>query len=195
MRSVRLVCALLLVGGLTGCRHRAVPTIPVIAQAPVALEPMPQLKLPPRIAEVPVPTAPLPTVELPKKKLRRLRHKPATAPPAGTPGAVTQSSSAQVASATPPPPIASVIGSLTAGEDASPERRRSAADLIASNDRRLKALPKDVVSDQHESVVRVRNFDRDARTALKSGDAGGALILAEKAQVLLDDLEANENPE
>lgn len=185
MNRTRLAWMTLMLLGVTGCRHRKAPVIPVQAQAPVALEPTPNPKLPTEVASVPPQPAPVPTVELPKKKPHKTHHKPAaTAPvtPVPTPPV-------QVASAEPPPPIASVIGSLSTGGEAGPERLQQASDLIANNEKRLKALSTQIVEQQRSAVARVGNFDRDASVALKAGDAEGALTLAKKAQVLLDDLE------
>jgi hypothetical protein len=166
----------------TGCRHRPVTVIPVAAHAPVALEPTPEHALPPAVASVPTQAPPVASVPLPAKKVRRVRHRstlPTAAPQPSTPVEMASES---------PPPIAAVIGLLTTGEDASPATQQHAADLIASNDKRLKALSPEEVADHRSAVTRVSNFDRDATVALKTGDASGAITLATKAQVLLDDL-------
>jgi len=185
MRRVSLLVggALLLV--ISGCRHRAVaPVIPVAAHAPVALEPTPEKPLPPAVAKIPTQAPPVASVSLPTVKAKRTRHKSAT------PIVVPQPPPpVEVASASPPPPIATVIGSLTTGEDASPATQQHAADLIAKNDKRFKALSRQMVASHRSAVTRVGNFDREATAALKTGDASGAITLATKAQVLLDDLD------
>lgn len=178
------IAGMALLLGVTGCRHRAAPVLPVSAGPPVALEPTPHPKLPTEVASVPRQTAPIPTVVLPKTKPHHTHHKPATSAPVTPPTAAP----AQVASAEPPP-IASVIGSLSTGGDASVEKRQQATDLIADNEKRLTDLSKQIVQRQRSAVQRVSNFDRDATVALKAGDAEGAMTLAKKAQVLLDDLE------
>lgn len=179
--SILVSASLLLVS--TGCRHRPATVIPVAAQAPVALEPTPVKPLPPSVASVPTQAPPVASVPLPANKVKRVRHR-ATVPPPTAPPPTTPIEMASVTS----PPIASVIGSLTSGEDASPATQQHAADLIASNDKRLKALSTKDVEDHRSAVLRVGNFDRDAAVALKTGDASGAITLATKAQVLLDDL-------
>lgn len=187
MKSLRVMLAVALVIGSAGCRHRAAPVVPVAAQAPVALEPTPAPNLPPKVASVPTQPAPVSTIPLPKQKARRARHKINPVPAPGQPTMSASEAPPEEASVTLPP-IAAVIGSLTTGEDASPATRQHAADLIASNDKRLKALSTQEVADHRSAVTRVGNFDRDAETALNSGDASGAITLASKAQVLLDDL-------
>jgi ribosomal protein S20 len=81
------------------------------------------------------------------------------------------------------------IGALTAGEEANPQTKQDAADLIASIEKRLNSLPAQTTDEQKAHISKVRNFWRDAQAALKSGDAEGAMTLATKAKLLLDDLE------
>lgn len=84
---------------------------------------------------------------------------------------------------------AATIGALTAGGTASSQTKQDAANLIASNDRRLNALPTQKAEEQKPEVSTVKNFQRQAQEALNSGDAEGAMTLATKAKLLLDDLE------
>jgi ribosomal protein S20 len=86
-------------------------------------------------------------------------------------------------------PDESAIGELTAGGDANPRRRQEAADLIASNEKRVRALSARIVNAQRSQVSKIRNFQRQAKQALDSGDAEGAMTLATKASVLLHDLD------
>ena len=81
------------------------------------------------------------------------------------------------------------IGALTAGGEASPQTKQEAADLIASIEKRLNALPAQQTDEQKAQVSKVKNFLKDSQDALKSGDAEGAKTLATKAKLLLDDLE------
>ena len=54
--------------------------------------------------------------------------------------------------------------------------------MIASNEKRLSALPARCAPDQKRSQIsKIRNFQRQAQEALKSGDAEGAKTLATKA--------------
>ena len=111
-------------------------------------------------------------------RMRRERRKPATKP-APEP--------AQVASAEPPTEAAA-IGALTSGGEANPRSQQEAADMIAANEKRLSALPAQIVEDQKAQISKVKTFQRQAQEALTSGDAEGAKTLATKAKLLLDDL-------
>jgi molybdopterin converting factor small subunit len=90
---------------------------------------------------------------------------------------------------TPPPvPPASVVGALTAGGDAEPAEQQKASESISEVEKRLAGLSAATLETQKDGVARVRNFLRQANDALKNGDADGALTLATKAKLLLDDL-------
>lgn len=90
---------------------------------------------------------------------------------------------------TPPPVPTVAIGSLTAGGETNPQSKQEAADLIASNEKRLAALAAPKGEDRKAEISTVKNFQRQAQDALTSGDAEGAMTLATKAKLLLDDLE------
>ncbi len=81
------------------------------------------------------------------------------------------------------------IGELTAGGAANPQAQQEAADLIASIEKRLNVMSAQTVRRQRTQINRVRNFWRQAREALSTGDTDGAKTLATKAKLLLDDLE------
>ena len=112
-------------------------------------------------------------------KIKRERRK-AVAKPAPEP--------TQVASAEQPPTEAAAIGALTSGGEANSRSQQEAADMIAANEKRLNALPAQIVEDQKAQISKVKTFQRQAQEALTSGDAEGAKTLATKAKLLLDDL-------
>jgi ribosomal protein S20 len=60
--------------------------------------------------------------------------------------------------------------------------------MIAANEKRLNALPAQIVEEQKAQISKVKTFQRQAQEALSSGDAEGAKTLATKAKLLLDDL-------
>jgi hypothetical protein len=160
-----------------GCHKKvqAAPPLPPI-QDPVALvspplpEPPPMIE-PPEVRMPPVPIAS--GVARPRRERRKPAAKPAPEP--------------QVASAEP---LAedSAIGALTSGGEANPRSQQDAADMIAANEKRLNALPAQIVDGQKAQISKVKNFQRQAQEALSSGDAEGAKTLATKAKLLLDDL-------
>jgi len=186
MRGLRLALLYAVVPlGLSGCLHKkAKPVVLPQAQAPIAWLPASSDDLPlVETPEIEVPPVPIAAAASRPRVRRRVPPKAgaATAPAANTPPAqVTTAEGATEESA---------IGELTAGGDASPQRRQEAADLIASNDRRLKALPAKTVSAQRSQISKIRNFQRQAQQALDSGDAEGAKTLATKARLLLYDLD------
>jgi hypothetical protein len=183
MRQRRNYGMLSLLAGLclmtAGCAHKKV-TIPQVVQAQVALEIPPEPAKAPVVETQPLPTAPTVAVKPPRRPRKKVVAK-APAAVAAAPAPV------QVASTEAPQE--SVIGALTAGGDASPEKRQQAMEMIAGIERRLKALGTDVIEHQRTQVADVRNFVSKSRVALDSGDASGAMNLATKAKLLLDDLE------
>jgi ribosomal protein S20 len=166
--------------GLDGCRHKTqVATLPKVL-APVELEDIPEPENLPMIEVPAVKPLPFPVLtSAGKPKREKKRPAPKVAPPEPAP----------VASAPPVSAEETAIGALTAGGEASPQTKQEAADLIASIEKRLNALPAQKTDDQRAQVSKVKNFLKDSQEALKSGDAEGAKTLATKAKLLLDDLE------
>jgi hypothetical protein len=167
--------------GLAGCRHKPqlAPLPPVLA--PVALEDIPE---PDNLPMVEAPSEKLPPVpvstEAGKPKRRRKQPPKVVALPEPLPETQVQAA---------PSPGDTAVGALTAGGETNPQTKQEAADLIASIERRLNALPAQKAEAQKDQVSKVRNFWKDAQDALKTGDAEGAKTLATKAKLLLDDLE------
>jgi ribosomal protein S20 len=146
----------------------ALEEIPVSSNLPMVEAPLVQLP--------PVPVAS--DAGKPKRERKRPVAKTAPAP-----------EPVQVAAAAEPSPEETAIGALTAGGEANPQTKQDAADLIASSEKRLNALPSQKAEDEKAQVNKVKNFLKDAQDALKSGDADGAKTLATKAKLLLDDIE------
>jgi ribosomal protein S20 len=182
LRGFSLGLALLVSLGLSGCMRKKV-TVPVFPQTQVPLVTPPEPK-DAQMVEVPeVEELPVPVAEAAANP--RPRRRPAPKPPATTPPGAAQPQIAAVDSADE----GSAIGELTTGGDAEPQIRQEAADLIASNEKRLKALPPQKVRAQRSQISKIQNFERQAQAALNSGDAEGAKTLATKAQLLLNDLD------
>jgi outer membrane biosynthesis protein TonB len=178
-RALELSLAVLMCVALAGCRHRAKVPVPPPLPPPssVALVPAPEPATPPQVQ--PVALKPLPTpAEQPQPKKRK--KKPINVTTAVQPPV-------EVATNTPPP-LVNVVGSLTAGKDADPAAQQKAVAAITAVDKQLAGLAASTLEAQKDGVARVKNFLRQAHDALKSGDTEGALTLAEKAKVLLDDL-------
>ncbi len=178
-REFQLAVALCVCLSATGCRHKmkAPPAPPLPPPAPVALVPAPES--PTHVQ--PVPLTPLPALPARSQPKVKKRRAPVAAPAPPAP--------VEMASNTPPaPPPVNVVGALTARGDAEPAVQQKAAASIGDVEKQLAGLPAATLEAQKDGVVRVKNFLRQAHDALKSGDAEGALTLAGKAKVLLDDL-------
>jgi len=179
---VGLTCALTL--GLSGCRHKqVVPPLPAITQ-PVDLATQPPPAKPPMVEAPAVKPLPPPPMAASGGKPRHERRKGSkTAASAAAPSPPVQIATVE------PPPEQTAIGALSSGGDSSPRAQQEAADLIASIDKRLNALPAQKVEAEKAQISKIKNFQRQAQEALTSGDAEGAKTLATKAKLLLDDLE------
>jgi hypothetical protein len=168
--------------GLSGCLFRKhqvkVPPLPAVL-APVTFVEVPRPSPPPMLEPPHIKMPPEP-VSAAAAKFPRERRRPVAKP----------EPEPQDEPATPPPvPDTVAIGSLTAGGETNPQSKQAAADLIASNDKRLSVLPAPKSDDQKAEISTVKNFQKQAQDALTSGDAEGAMTLATKAKLLLDDLE------
>jgi len=86
-------------------------------------------------------------------------------------------------------PAALAIGDLTSGSETMPQSQQQARDLIASILKRIGALPAKTINGQKKELRDVHRFVEQAQQALTSGDSDGAINLATKARVLMDDLE------
>lgn len=174
MMMLAVVCAV-----ATGCRHKQnVAYVPLPVPTTVPLEKAPE---PPLVAQVPVePAPPIPAKTLPPRKIRKPRKKvvPLIVPAAPAP--------VQVASSGLAP--AEAIGALSAGGETSPAKLQQATDLIAGLEKRITTLPTEWKTRQKDGLVRVRYFEAQAQVAIKGGDGEGAVTLATKAKLLLEDL-------
>jgi hypothetical protein len=176
--------ALLLSLGLGGCLHKNPQMVSLpLNTAPVELASVAEPDNPPTIEAPPAEEMPTPIAEAAATPRTRRRQTPRPTTPA-----VAAPAPAQVASVEGVDEE-SAIGALTAGGDASPQTRQEATELIASNDKRLKALPASTVKAQRSQINKIVNFQRQAQSALNSGDAEGAKTLATKAKLLLYDLD------
>jgi hypothetical protein len=81
------------------------------------------------------------------------------------------------------------IGALTSGGDATPQSQQQARDLIATGERRIAGLPPKIAAAQKAQVRQARYFLEQAKKALNTGETDGAISLANKANLFLDELE------
>lgn len=97
---------------------------------------------------------------------------------------------AQQADTVPPAPAetqaVSAIGQLTSGEPS--DMRRETEDWISATERGLNGLNRNLDDSEQKTAAQVREYIKQSREALVSGDVDGAHTLAAKAKVLLSEL-------
>ncbi|HUX45599.1 MAG TPA: hypothetical protein VMV57_12685 [Terracidiphilus sp.] len=85
-----------------------------------------------------------------------------------------------------PTPEVSAIGRLSSGDPS--DLRAQTESSLESTDRELKKINLSLSDPQQKTVAQIREFLKQARAALTSGDVDGAHTLALKARVLLDEI-------
>jgi hypothetical protein len=171
---------------LTGCFHRTPqakvqPLAPPIEDTPPAKPSPAPADLPPTVISVPS-QAPAQTEQAaaepqPKPK-PPVHHKKPPAP------STQQASNTQVAPNGPPG--VSAIGQLSSGEPS--DLKRETASSISAIERGLNSLGRKLSDQEMKTAAQIREYLKQARAALVSGDADGAHTLVAKAKVLLGEL-------
>jgi len=113
----------------------------------------------------------------PPKKPARKKTSPA-APSAPQP--------TQEASNPAPSPSVSAIGELSGG--ASGDQRTQTQEMINSTEKGVNGITRSLSDPESKTAAQIHEFLKQAREALASGDVDGALTLAKKAKVLLNEL-------
>lgn len=170
LKCVVLMLPLLMVA----CQHKQQKAqLPSLAPTDVASIPPPPNAPPPPNDTIPThPTQEAPTPPLPAQKPVAKKKKPK---PADT--------SEQAAN---PSPEVSAIGQLSSGDPA--DLRLQTLDSIASTEQGLKNINRNLSDQEQKTADHIREFIKEAKTALGSGDVDGAHTLADKAHVLLNEL-------
>jgi hypothetical protein len=83
-------------------------------------------------------------------------------------------------------PGVSAIGQLSSGDPT--DLRRQTENSIAATERGLNSITRSLSGQEKKTAAQIREFLKQARAALASGDADGASTLAAKAKVLLGEL-------
>jgi hypothetical protein len=178
------VVAWLLPFMLAGCIHSnkqqvQQPLAPPIEDAPPPKPSTAPADLPPPVVTVPAQpdtTATTAKPQPPPKK--QVKHKkPAT--PAQSPAEPTQQTSTEGSGV-------SAIGQLSSGEPA--DQRLQTSDQIAATERGLNGITRGLNDQEQKTAAQIREFLKQAREALTTGDVDGAKTLAAKAKVLLSEL-------
>jgi len=165
---------------LTGCFHRTHTTPTQALAAGIAKGPPPSttpVELTPDTTAIPAqPTENATVPSQPTKPPVRRSRPPSPAP-------------AQAANTQPDAndnPGVSAIGQLSSGGPA--DFSRQAADSINSTERSVNAINRRLTDSEQVTVTHIREFLKQAKAALASGDVDGARTLAAKAKVLLGEL-------
>lgn len=170
-----LLCLLPLL--FAGCflKPQKKPLAPPIEETP-ALKPVPSpTQLPPPVITTPNPTPEPKPAEPPKPPPKPIiRHKK-HAPPPNT----TQQTSIDR-------PSVSAIGQLSSGDPS--DLWRQTSDSLAATARGLNGIHRTLSEQENKTVAQIKEFLKQAQTALNSGDVDGAHTLAVKAKVLLNEL-------
>jgi hypothetical protein len=179
MRLPAKIVAWVLPWFLTGCWfHRdqkpaATPIAPKIrtnsSLPPPTQDPPPEVTIPakPQVSET---TLPYQAAKPPKRKKQA-----ATTPPAPE---TQQASTAEVA--------VNAIGQLSSGDPAG--TRYQTENSLNDIERGLNGITRQLGDQEQTTAAHIREYLKQAREALKSGDVDGASTLAAKAKVLLQEL-------
>jgi len=178
MKVQAAIVACLLTLFLSGCIHKAPPAAQPLAPPIVDTPPPPPdsapKDLPPPVISVPNPTPAPDTTQSEPPKPPVKHKKPASKP-------VQQASNEA--------PEVSAIGQLSSG--APQDLRQRTANSIASTEHGLNNIGRTLNDQEKKTAVQIREFLKQARDALASGDVEGARTLAAKAKVLLGELAGN----
>ncbi|MGD0801070.1 MAG: hypothetical protein ABR906_07130 [Terracidiphilus sp.] len=163
---------------LTGCFSKAQHPIQAEALAPPIVDTPPQKPVSsPADLPPPVVTTPIQTTE-------PVNTQPAVAPKPPVKHKKPAASNTQVASIETPG--VSAIGQLSSG-DASDLRQQTESSIVAT-ERGLSGISRELSDQEQKTAAQIREFLKQARAALNSGDVDGAHTLAAKAKLLLGEL-------
>jgi hypothetical protein len=171
---------------LAGCTHKTQQAQmqplapPIIDTPPPSAQPAPA-DLPPPVVTVPQQPQPQQQAEpeAPHKTETKPAHRSQRHPKPEQPKPAEQSSSSTG-------PEVSAIGQLTSGD--SGDLRSQTEQAVASIDQGLKKITRPLSGQEQKTAAQIREFLKQARTALSAGDVDGAHTLAIKARVLLGEL-------
>ena len=177
MRSPAKCAAWLPLLLLAGCFHvpfhKSPPAQPMLAPLVVPLQPIQlvSVELPPAVRLIP--GKPLYNLSVHDETVRPLIHHRRPPSPTEIVGAPEVAASTEV----------SAIGQLSSGDPGS--YRQKTEESIASIERGLNGINRSLNDSDQKTADQIREFVKEAKTALASGDVDGAHNLAAKAQVLL----------
>jgi outer membrane biosynthesis protein TonB len=187
---------------LCGCTHKTnqaqnQPLAPPIVDTPPPAKPTPPPDLPPPVVTPPQPTqqtttasAPAQTTPAPKPHHKKPAAKPADQNANSTQSGATSSdpgTTQQAANSAPgASPGVSAVGQLTTGDTGG--ARSQTEDSIAATEKGLRDIGRKLSDQEEKTAEQIREYLKEARKALTTGDVDGAHTLADKAKVLLSEL-------
>ncbi len=163
---------------LTGCFHKT-QQAKVVPLAPPIVEPLPSPP-PPSPTDLPPPVVTAPNQPSASAASTQTTPQPKPSPAHKKPPA----RNTQLASSASPG--VSAIGQLSSGDQA--DMRQQAANSIKATEHGLNSITRPLSAQEKKTVAQIREFLKQARVALASGDTDGASTLAAKAKVLLAEL-------
>jgi outer membrane biosynthesis protein TonB len=179
VKSVILLLPLI----LTACVHKndqakSQPLAPPIVDKPTTIPAPTPTPLPPSAATVP----PAPTAEIapPAQPVQKPAKKPAHHPKP------EKSSTEQASNASGETAAVSAIGQLSPGDPS--DLRAQTVESISTTEHGLKDINRQLSDQEQKTVEQIKEFLKQARTALSSGDVDGAHTLAVKAKVLFGEI-------
>ncbi len=179
-RTARVALVLLL--ALTACHNKNLvqnqpPLAPPILDTPPPPPEKAPINLPPPVITVPQPQQPAQQVKLapPTPPPKPKHHKPKPTDQKNTEEAQNNA-----------PPQVSAEGNFTPVESA--DVRKQTSDSLAEIEKGLNAITRNLNDQEQKTRDQIREFLKQAKTALASGDVDGAHTLALKAKVLLSEL-------
>jgi hypothetical protein len=173
---------------LTACFHKTHSSSKQPYSPPLSTVPKPSttaVELPPSATTIPsqplANDAQLQQARKPRVKHRKSADKNTQQVASAAPQAMNGGPQAAAES-----PAVSAIGQLSSGDPS--DLRRETADSIAATERGLNGIGRALSDQERKTAADIREFLRQARLALASGDVDGAHTLAAKAKVLLSEL-------
>jgi hypothetical protein len=163
---------------LTGCSH--LPFHHNSIGQPAKLAPPIEPSLPVQLAVIELPPA---EIVLPAKPIYNMREQtePIVSPVKHKKQNKAEEATAQEGS--PTPEVSAIVGPLSSGDPAN--FRQQTMDSIAAIERGLSGINRNLSDPEQKTADQIREFVKQAKVALASGDVEGAHTLAGKAQVLL----------
>jgi outer membrane biosynthesis protein TonB len=198
MLRAECVGALALLLLLSGCTHQSnqaqnQPLAPPIVDSPPAKTTQPT-DLPPPVLSTPQPAAPAtntasstpPPQPAPKPKHKKPKPAEGNTDSAQTPSSSTPAPSGNQQASSGDGSGVSAIGQLSTGDPS--DVRTETENSIAATEKGLKDINRKLNDQEEKTAEQIREYIKEARKALATGDIDGAHGLADKAKLLLSEL-------